>query len=295
MSPPLIAPLCGAPFDWRGAIRTLPGVTRDGEPWLRWAKIETESGWYAVGTRQQQQSKLPLVSFWERTFELALQVGNGNMDAVHGVGPGVLSAGAVGFTAVGELANLLAACLTAAPERVVSALMPAWRLTGAHPVLADRKGIWLFANAEGRAARTHAEIEQLLRGDKSTGKEWVRCVSNLLKDDHFDAVQKLHFVEAAERAFTEEQRKITHWPAAGAANVWTYTEEQQALWCTVLLLSLLDTPVTTALLNGAMKASALETLLAMRELTKDVDPPFGDRALRVLSGAAETFAIRELA
>lgn len=233
MTHPRIAPLLDDPFALPGDA---PGRTEDGAIWVRWANVGTYAGWYAVGTRAPRQTgkQLPGKSdFWVRVYALAAEVGNGNVDAVHAVGPGILSVGGLGVTAASGYAQaLLKVCLEEQPSRWLECMAPV-----------------MFEARVLPAASSPEELEAAIRGSKDREKLWVECCSHMLRDERFDAAQVKFLQRISADVLGPELVKQMGF-TGNPSPMWSH--EQRALWALAVVVSLADTALATKVIGDAL-------------------------------------------
>jgi hypothetical protein len=253
-------------------------TTKQGDPWLRWANVGSYSGWYAIG--QRKPSYGDRLNFWEAVVTLATEVGNGNLDAVHCIGPGILSIGGLGVTiASGYAQRLLADCLEAAPMRFMMEMGPVIHKSGAWLATARDGGTYLDAMSGGPVVERE-KLHQLVRrggGDagvwsasqKKMAKLWVEQTSRLLREPVLDQVQ-VAFCEKHIPKLLVSMRDRIGWPAAGIRDGWMYTPNQQALWCVIMVAALEDDEQTCALVERCVDVAPRDALKSLRTLYGEV-------------------------
>jgi hypothetical protein len=244
-----------------------PVVTKEGEPWARWANLGSNAGWYVLGTRKPKL--LEEHGFWERVWMMACEVGNGNVDATHCIGPGVLSVGGMAVTVTwGHAQALLAECLRAEPALFVRHMAPVTHATGVFLEAGDRpfseklrhvtRGSLVDPNELVDGIRGGAAATYWTSGQKRIGKLWVVCVSNLLRHDCMDAAQVAFCRGTLPELMSGALKLRISWPTNGIEDAWMFTREQQALWALAMVLTIED------LLQA-------ETLLVAQVQTEPVD------------------------
>ncbi len=230
-------------------------LTVEGKPWVRWAKTGTDSGWYYVGTRPPVLPEPP--SFWDVVFVLATETGSGRVDAVHCVGPGILSVGGTGITlASGYLAALLVECLLADPVNWVAKMAGVIRETGAFPTCMSAEvkdyADCCFMSVDGVLLRhvpllDASQRSSMVRGDAYTktgkwsgaGKRraavWVESLGKLLFEPVMDQAQVMFCKKHVPGMLSDVARDRISWPSNGADDAWQFTREQQALWVVAMV------------------------------------------------------------
>lgn len=287
-SPYRIAPLLDDPFELPGDA---PGRTSDGDVWVRWANVGAYAGWYAVGTRQPKGGR----SFWSKVYALATSVGNGTVDAVHAIGPGVLSLGGLSVTMSSGMAQeLLHACLERHPLRWMECMAPV--LTEAHALR-----ILGFAREDPMA-----DLEEAVRASKERSRLWVQCCSHMLRDARFDEVQEgflaQHGSQVVGRALADRIG------LGRVKDTWSWSQEQQAVWALAVVMALSDATTTEEVIGGALlgddwnlryseaNGSADVTLRALHEGThvlthRGVSEHFVSRLMRTIERLPEQFSL----
>lgn len=286
-SPYRIAPLLDDPFELPGDA---PGKTSDGDVWLRWANVGTYAGWYAVGTRRPAGGR----SFWSKAYALATSVGNGTVDAVHAIGPGVLSLGGLSVTmASGMAQELLHACLERHPIRWMECMAPL--LTEPHALR-----VLGFAREDPMA-----DLEEAVRPSKDRAKLWVQCCSHMLRDARFDEVQEGFL---AQRGHEVVGRSLAgQIGLARVRDTWAWSQEQQAIWAVAVVMALSDAEITEEVIGSALfddwsrhypeaSGSADATLRALHEGThvlarRGVPEHFVSRLKRTMERLPEHFSL----
>lgn len=257
-----------------------PGLTRTGRPYLRWANLGTESGWYAIGTREPARSFGDNPDLWQVVLALGTELGNGRLDACHCIGPGVLSVGGLGVTiASGAGLDLLSWCLAVAPERLLEAFGPVTHSSGVY-LVPDPQGLGpgcVLRHVEKGVLRERHELSGAVRrgpvGGKWTGRGkaqaglWVERMSYLLADPRCDEAQ-CRVAQSIPRLMSAELRERLHWPSNGAEDCWMWTRPQQALWAVAMVVTL-DSPdaAETLLLEAVQREpeNATTSLYALHE------------------------------
>jgi hypothetical protein len=283
--------------------------------WVRWATVGQHAGWYAIGTRKPQGER----SFWEKTFALATSVGNGHLDAVHAIGPGILSVGGMGVTmASGMAQRLLRYALKREPIRWMECMAP---------LLADAGTLRVLGFT---ADDPLADLELVIRASKPQAKLWVECCSRLLRDARFESVQEEFLAGESHSVLGRLSMMLGFSEVHGYYRasepvrwqIWDWSQEQMAVWALAIVMALSDARLTEelvapALFGDAWKqhypdayGSAEATLLALYAQTKTMelhgapahfvaqalpDGPtpeqFISRLVRVVSLLSEYFAI----
>lgn len=255
-------------------------TTKWGDPWLRWAKVGDYSGWYSIGERKPEFGERP--SFWEAVLTLATEVGNGNLDAVHCIGPGILSVGGLGVTASSGYAQaLLADCLEAAPAHFLNNMGRVIYESGGW-VHTDENGNAAFASEDGRLVIEHGDIEFLVRrGGSQSGwqwtsfrkriaKLWVESISRMLRHPKMDEVQA-RFCQQHIPRLMDPVRLLINWPREGIRDGWMFTREQQALWCVLMVAALEDEDQTWVLARDCIERSPTDARKSLQNLYKKVN------------------------
>jgi hypothetical protein len=289
---------------------TLSGKTENGSVYVRWAGGSGMTGWYAVGTRKPSFGKRP--TFWETVYSLACESGNGNVDAVHAVGPDILSVGGLGLSVVtGQAQMLLGRCLTAHPTLYLDAMAPIIRTTGMY--LTEERPDWPTpVYVFGYTGGPHVGLDNALvvraggdgrvwsREAKEQSRAWVERTSLLLRNDRFDSVQVNYAAELLPSLLSEETKQRIQWD--GASALWQWTPEQHALWALALVLGREHPEETEKFVRLSMEPTAKETLATMfRHVTtmrfcKDLNAThevfaenFRERARTIMERLSELF------
>jgi len=220
-------------------------TTRKGDPWLRWARVGDYAGWYSIGERLPNFG--PELSFWEAVLTLATEAGNGKLDAVHCIGPGILSVGGLGVTLVSGYAQaLLAECLRADPLNWLGHMGRVIHDSGAWiapmdngAVVLTKKGVALSSEDLNWAVRRGDPNAHWLKPQKHVGKSWVTGVARMLRHPRMDQVQVEYCSEHIPKLIAPMQTLIG-WPNSGIRDGWMYTPEQRALWCVLMVGAIED-------------------------------------------------------
>lgn len=245
--------------DLPAEVRNMPARTDDGAPWIRWVRLGEHSGWMTPGTRTLQIGEN--AHFWVRVYALCAEVGNGKLDAVHAIGPGILSVGGMGVTAASELAQaLLHRCFLLHPERYMQVMFPALHVAGAFtaswagaPFGASFEGVSAMGTEMGwtpcRKAK-EAQIRDVINCgsdsikwtsiQKNRAALWVQCVSALLRDAWFDEAQVNFAGATLPQLLKPETRKLIRWPENGRVYDWDWSIEQRMLWAFAMVIALGD-------------------------------------------------------
>lgn len=244
-------------------------TTRAGDPWLRWARVGDYSGWYSVGERSPSFGER--LSFWEAVLTLSTEVGNGKLDAVHCIGPGILSVGGLGITASSGYAQaLLAYCLEAAPLHFMRHMGIVISESGAWLHSADDGSI-SFATQFGLATAIR-DIEYSVRrggnvtwsrSQKRVAKKWVEHTSKMLRNPKMDEIQVQFCSEHIPKLLTPVHSLI-RWPNSGIRDGWMYTPEQQALWCVIMTSAIEDEDQTWNLARESIETSPVDARLSLQ-------------------------------
>ena len=236
-SPYRVAGLVDDPFDLPSDA---PGRTDSGDVWLRWANVGSYAGWYAIGTRRPGANKNS--DFWTKVYALATAVGNGTVDGVHAIGPGVLSLGGLGVTAASGFAQaLLGECLEDHPARWLKCMGPALIESSSYPLPdPEAPGGWSFGVVPA---------EMIIRNGKERSRLWVLCCSHMLRDELFDASQIRFLTRVGPEMLSPQLRERLRF--GKVRDTWAWSQEQQALWATALVLALADTEMASLVLMDA--------------------------------------------
>lgn len=291
-----------------------PGKTETGAPWLSWANVGSYAGWYAMGSRPFDSSpeytpskKIP---FWQAVYWLACEVGNGNLDAVHCVGPAILSLGGLGVTATSGFAQgLLGECLLTAPDQFLHHMARAMCESDAYVRRdSDAPVGWSFASApDGRRMAGAGQIGSVVslgtpissfwtQSQRARARVWVECCSRLLRDQAFDKAQFRFLDRHVPSLLMDRTRLAIKWPAVGARDAWHWSAEQQAVWAATMVLAIEDEKLTDMLLDSASNwpvGDATATLRAMRENVLNADYPdtFQKRVINTQAKLQKIFRI----
>ena len=288
-----------------------PRTTTDGAPWLRWANVGEHSGWYSIGTRRLDPVGSPTQEandhFWSAVYTLASEVGNGCVDAVHCLGPGVLSVGGLGVTvSSGYGQALLTACLRQEPL---------WWLGSMAQVIHESKvalrhdvrgvGSAALFRTGGGALFSQEELDLAVRGgsasEKWTGAQkrlsftWVECVSSLLRHAEMDPAQVQFCAAHVPDLIPGLVRERIAWPSNGIEDSWMWTIEQRALWAAAMVLVLEDEVQATTLIERGVKLlpqDARASLVELSKLAREQDgftDTFRDRVLNTVRRVQEVF------
>lgn len=250
-------------------------TTRQGDPWLRWANVGNYSGWYSVGERSPNFGER--LSFWEAVLTLATEVGNGKLDAVHCVGPGILSVGGLGVTASSGYAQaLLADCLEAKPLHymrhmgIVIAESGAWlhELDDGEVCLETQHGLTThIVQVEGAIRRGGGTSWS--RSQKRVAKKWVEYTSRMLRDPKMDDVQ-VQFCAKHVPKLLAPVHSLIRWPNSGIRDGWMYTPEQQALWCVIMTTAIEDEDQTWNLVQQSIETQPVDARASLVNLYQKV-------------------------
>jgi hypothetical protein len=291
------------------------GRTLDGRIWTRWATLGDYGGWYAIGTRQLELPSSPPATaeqhFWSSVYALAAEVGNGNVDAVHCLGPGVLSVGGLALTAASGYAQaLLVRCLQEHPLVWLSAMGPA---------IADT-GVWVGAGPEalidgcallldGTPVVSVEELDGALRlgagtqqrwtlAGKRRSRHWVSCVAEMLSDECMDRAQVGFCRDYVPEMIPAPVRERIAWPESGCREGWWFTLEQRALWVVAMVLIIEDLQQATQILERNVQTQPRDAAQSLRALAADAaesplyQPMFRRRVQHTLRRAREVFGLR---
>lgn len=236
-SPYRVAGLVDDPFDLPSDA---PGRTEHGDVWLRWANVGSYAGWYAIGTRRPTANKNS--DFWTKVYALSAAVGNGTVDGVHAIGPGILSLGGLGVTAASGMAQaLLGECLLDHPARWLQHMGPAIVESAAYPLPdPDAPGGWSFGLVPA---------EMIIRNGKERSRLWVLCCSHMLRDSSFDDSQIRFLTRIGPDVLGPRLRGDLRF--GKVRDTWAWSQEQQALWAVALVLALADTEMATLVMMDA--------------------------------------------
>lgn len=238
-SPYRVAGLVDDPFDLPSDA---PGRTDHGDVWLRWANVGSYAGWYAIGTRRPSADKNS--NFWTKVYALSAAVGNGTVDGVHAIGPGILSLGGLGVTAASGFAQaLLGECLEAHPAAWLKCMGPALIESASYP-LPDPEALsgWSFGLVSP---------ETSIRNGKERARLWVLCCSHMLRDERFDDTQVRFLTRVGPKVMATELRERLRF--GNFRDTWAWSQEQQALWATALVLALADTEMASLVMMDAFQ------------------------------------------
>jgi hypothetical protein len=283
-SPYRIAALTEDPFTLPDDLPLAPTRTESGAPWVRWANVGNHEGWYAYGSRKPPFAVRP--TFWQKTFTLCSAIGNVHMDAVHTIGPGILSLGALGVTASSGYAQaLLHYCLESNPARFLQTMMPAMHASkGLYPRdWRDSPSGYVFSTVEGVVSS--AEVRELIQApySKLISHLWVEGCSHLLRDDSFDEVQVAFLQDFAPKLLSQSLRTLLRWPRTDVPDTWSFTAEQQALWAVAISLVLED------------EVAAEQVITAARQEANDAEEWMRKMRVAASSGVHERFEQRLIA
>lgn len=292
-----------------------PTRTKDGEPWTRWGHAGNYEGWYAIGSRPVEDvMEKGRPSFWEATFYAACQWTGGNLDQAHCCGPGILSLGGLGVTLKSGFAQvLLHQCLLTDPERYLQTMAPVLYATGVYTKRTDKvdAGIALV-DSKGKRIDTEKRIRDAVTlgsdgtkwndRQKKRAQVWVTCCSKLLRDARMDAAQAAFAEHVLPALLTAATREMLCWPRRnGMRDSWQYTQEQQALWATALIMGLEDAEHTETVLRGCVVGEgrfpdAEASLGNVHTYAWEGDAPgrYGERLRRVLLDVARQFRIENI-
>jgi hypothetical protein len=255
-----------APLSTLSVVPSGPFETKDGEPYVRFAKLDSgQAGYYTIGRRPIQECPQQVPKFWERLFFAMAVEGNRAWDAAHTIDPG-LCAGAVGFSGDRPV-QLLGLCFTQEPKIFLEIMGPAMGDSRVYISDAKRRGTWAFCDKK----RETVGLDRLLNGEgwttrrKESSRRWVSCVSALLHSHIFDTMQVLHLQAEAEAAVTNLLGTAMQWPKRGAAEAWLYSGEQRALWAILLVIALETPRIAESLATLHRAPSALDTLQALQK------------------------------
>ena len=296
-SPYRISALVDNPFEFPSS--DAPDRTPEGAPWLRWANVGNYEGWYAIGSRKPSTVYLSRPTFWQKTFCICAAVGNVHMEAVHAIGPGILSLGALGVTMSSHYAPaLLHYCLVANPQRYIEVMAEVMRIWGAHPrATTETSSGWAFATSEGEML---SASDLVVYDDqfKDQRRVWVECCSRLLRDDSFDDVQVAFLQDFAPKLLSAQLRHALRWPTNDLPDSWSWTAEQQALWAVVIACAF-DDEVTTAqvALQARGAATSKDAVTWLREMrvaasALGVDERFEHRVIGAQRAAQDIFEVQ---
>jgi len=285
-----------------------PRLTKDGKPWVRWANACGDySGYYALGTRPPELVDEPSDVFWHFVVGLASEVGNGMADAVHCVGPGVLSIGGMGVTLSSGYAQvLLGYCLEELPLHWVHAMMPVLRTSGVCVGLSDAglRGWSLVAPELREAIATAEQLDRAVRGgsngtqwhavQKYRAKTWVSCVSEMLSHPGMDAAQARFCRAYVPQLMPSEARERISWPTNGIQDGWMFTDEQRALWACAMVLFIEDEQQATRLVMEHVQTEPIDAKASLRNLRDAAPDPkwtdtFRGRISNTVSRVQELF------
>ncbi len=295
-----------------GSPPDAPARTRDGEPWTRWGHAGNYEGWYAIGSRPVEDvMEKGRPSFWEATFYAACQWTGGNLDQAHCCGPGILSLGGLGVTLKSGFAQvLLHQCLMTDPERYLQTMAPVLYATGVYTKRSDKveTGIALV-DSKGKRIVTEKRMREVVAlgsdgtkwndRQKERAQVWVTCCSKLLRDARMDAAQAAFAEQVLPALLTEASREVLRWPrSSGMRDSWQYTQEQQALWATALIMGLEDAECTEAVLRDCVVGDgrfpdAKASVAKLNTYAWQSGPPgrYGEQLRRVLLDVARQFRI----
>lgn len=294
-SPYRVAGLVDDPFDLPGDA---PGRTDHGDVWLRWANVGSYAGWYAIGTRRPSANKNS--DFWTKVYALATAAGNGTVDGVHAIGPGILSLGGLGVTAASGFAQaLLGECLQDHPALWLRCMGPALIESGSYP-LPDPgvPGGWSFGLVPA---------EMVIRTNKDRARLWVLCCSHMLRDERFDDTQVRFLTRVGPKLLPQIVSHRLRF--SQVRDTWAWSQEQQALWATALVLALADTEMTSLVMMDAFQevgwhlahpyanGPAEAALLSLRDalpvlVPRAVPEHFVSRLARTLGHLPDYFEVR---
>lgn len=239
-------------LDW-----SAPGKDERNEPVVKWANVGSYAGWYALGTRVPSWRN---ATFWQRALAICAACGNRAYDAVHSVGPGILSVGAVGATMASGLAQSLL-------HRVLIE-RPVVYMSNMAPLMLREDGVWpnelALEQGTGRRIVATDDLEYVVRRDKDLAREWVRCTSRMLRNASCDAVQLEWLRTEAKQILSEPLRVAIKWTERDARDSFFWSAEQQALWLVTFALVMHDPDQTERLILSCIDREALTTLRNMR-------------------------------
>ena len=298
-------------FDALDVTTDGPARTKDGRPWVRWARIGSYSGWYAVGARKPKlnaRSNVP--GFWEATFSVACACAGGNLDQAHCCGRGILALGGLGVTLrSGYAQTLLHCCFLSNPVRYLDVMAPALSESFVYTKPTDwsPSGIALMGHS-GLPLITEGDIRHIVCADsdgvtwagfqKARAKLWVSCCSELLRDEAMDRAQQVFAEETMPSLLTEATKVLIRWPRQGARDWWQFTHEQQMLWAIALVMALQDEFQTEQLITNS-KAAVLagedfSAELLLRQMAVEVanhDEAFQERFRMAMGQISELLKV----
>lgn len=238
-------------------------------PHVRWASLPGGSGWVYEGVLEADadgQSR-----FWTQLEALASDCTGHRLDAVHSVGPGIVTAGAFALPLVdGRLQELLLHTQQEDPTPYLTAMMPIIR---AHGVLmrAGDRGAYVQTQDHGELSDPE-ELDRTIRGDKWTpqtkrvARLWVISVALLLR--HVPGVGPTWARAYSARQLGSMTRAWLQMPRGGFTGLSAGTMEQQVLWSIALLAATRD-PLSLELVVGELRD----------EVSKSRPPSWKARAL----------------
>lgn len=295
MAPYRVAGLVDDPFDLPSDA---PGRTDHGDVWLRWANVGSYAGWYAIGTRRPAADKNS--DFWTKVYALSAAVGNATVDGVHAIGPGILSLGGLGVTAASGFAQaLLGECLEDHPSLWLKCMGPALIESASYPLPdPEAPSGWSFGPVSAEA---------IIRNGKERSRLWVLCCSHMLRDDLFDDTQIRFLTRVGPKVMGDELRERLRF--GKVRDTWAWSQEQQALWATALVLALADTEMASLVMMDAFQevgwhlahphanGPAEATLLSLRDAIPVLAPRavpehFVSRLARTLEHLPRYFEVR---
>lgn len=283
-----------------------PGVLGDGTPWVRWCNLGEWSGWYAIGTRQPPTDFGTEPAFWSVVLALGTEVGNGRLDAVHCIGPGILSLGGIGTTlASGYGADVLGYCLVEQPALYLDTMAPVIIQSGAYPSpLPD--GHWCLHHYERGALCLDHELrgavmrsgsgQRWTGGQKELARTWVTAVARLLSHWQMDAAQ-VRACSVLPDLLPPAVLAAIGWPSNGDRDLWMYTREQQALWAATMVVFLEDFESASRLAGEAFQREPVDaraSLRALRERAAGYTKRFRRRVERAVDEVCRIYATEQL-
>jgi len=282
-----------------------PTRTKDGEPWTRWGHYGSYEGWYAAGSRSVGKQGRP--AFWDATFYVACLATGGSLDQAHCCGSGILSLGGLGVTLRSGFAQiLLHQCLLTDPERYMQTMAPVLYETGTYTKRTEKADTGIaLVDSQGRLVLTEKRLRDVVmlgsdgtkwsERQKKRARIWVTCCSKLLRDARMDEAQGAFAEHVMPAMLTERTKEIVRWPRNGMRDSWQYTQEQQALWASVMIMGLADPEETermveTCVVGEGRFPDAAQSLLNI--CTYAGDAAFLRRLDRTMPRLGELFRVQ---
>jgi hypothetical protein len=281
-----------------------PVTTRSGEPWARWVNLGEQAGWYVLGTRPAKPAEsYDANPFWNHVFLMACEVANGNVDAVHCIGPGVLSVGGMGVTMTwGWGQQLLRECLEEKPGWFLRTMAPVIHETGVY--LDAAYTLTKLCHVQRGSLFEEHELDGAIRGGsggvnwtagrKRTARSWVVAVSKLLREERLDMAQMSFCIKALPELMSEALKLRLLWPKNEVYDAWMFTREQQALWAVAMVLTIEDALQAEKLILAQVQTEPIDAKASLRRLMancegEEYSRTFTMRVLKTVARVQELF------